>query len=333
MIREFEPGDWDKRLAELGIGDAYFSSGYVATAAILEAGRPVLLGLRGTCGEVLFPCIVRQLPRGERGVDVVSPYGYGGPVAVGTLPPLAAFESAYEEWCGVNHVVSTFIRFHPFLQNQAYAPSRTKTVRLAGTVVWDISAGRDLFADMRDGYPRAIRAMARRAVCTVSRGEAAFIRFRPIYEETMRRVGAVPFYFFPDSYWRMMLEKLGDRAVFFEASLDGELIASSLVLEGRPWLHCHLSATSERGRPTQVGKLLYYEAARWGQQNGFVAMHLGGGVGCREDSLLAFKLGFALGGLTPAFVGKMVHDSAQYRQLAGSDEIEGYFPAYRQAVR
>ena len=43
---------------------------------------------------MLFPCIVRRSP-----ADVVSPYGYGGPLGVGPRPPLDAFAPAYQAWC------------------------------------------------------------------------------------------------------------------------------------------------------------------------------------------------------------------------------------------
>ena len=157
--------------------------------------------------------------------------------------------------------------------------------------------------------------------------------FVELYEETMRRQDAAPFYFFPPAYWEQLL-RLGERLVVFDAVLDGELIASSLCLATRPWLHYHLSATSERARTTGASNLVLFEAAKWAQARSFSCFHLGGGLGGREDSLYEFKRRFDPAGSREAAIGKAVHDPARYADLAGDPSADaiGFFPAYRRPV-
>ena len=115
------------------------------------------------------------------------------------------------------------------------------------------------------------------------------------------------------------------------ALLDGELIASALCLATRPWLHYHLSATSERARTTGASNLVLFEAAKWAQARSFSCFHLGGGLGGRQDSLYEFKRRFDPAGSREAAIGKAVHDPERYADLAGdaSADAIGFFPAYR----
>jgi hypothetical protein len=150
--------------------------------------------------------------------------------------------------------------------------------------------------------------------------------FVPLYEETMRRAAASPFYFFGSAYW----EALENAAVVrFDAQLAGVVVASALCLASPPWLHYHLGASSDEGRKIGAMHVLFLEAATWACERGYARFHLGGGVGGREDSLHEFKRRFDPGGLVDAAVGKAVHDAAAYRRLAGNDGLDGFFPAYR----
>ena len=91
---EVDPERWDETLRAAGVTDVYYTRGYVAASATLLDAEPVLLRLAGDGGEVLFACLLRREP-----ADVVTPYGYGGPIGAGDDPPLADFPAAYEAWC------------------------------------------------------------------------------------------------------------------------------------------------------------------------------------------------------------------------------------------
>ena len=76
---------WDSLLERIGCGDAYLLRGYVESACLLERGKPLLLHLSDGGGDVVFALILRELD-GEQGqLDAITPYGYGGPVAVGPV--------------------------------------------------------------------------------------------------------------------------------------------------------------------------------------------------------------------------------------------------------
>ena len=329
-----EPAAWDELLERLDCADVYLRRAYVEAACLLEPGVPAYLHHAGARGDVVFCCIVREIASSSAGraADVTTPYGYGGPVAVGDDPPVARFYELYERWCAGNGVVSSFVRFHPLFANQRYAGPGVHLERLAGTIGWRLAPGRDLFAAMHRHHQRVVRkAQAAGISVAASEAPAGVGDFVELYEETMRRRHAGAFYFFPPGYWAALSGTLRDRVVRFDAYDAGELVASSLCFAARPWLHYHLGAAREAARSLGASNLLMYEAARWGQARGFEQFHLGGGVGGRGDSLYTFKRRFDPAGERESWIGKAVHDRERYLALAGTDRLrfDGFFPAYR----
>ena len=301
-MREVSAEEWDG--LEL---DAYYRRPYVESAALLDRGRPFLFEHDG----VFFAGIERDDPR-----DVVTPYGYGGPTGGG-------FWDAYEDWARERGVVSTFVRFHPLLANQQGAPIHVE--QLAPTVAWRVEPGRDLLAGLHFKHRNKVRK-AENAGATVA-AASGLGDFVELYEDTMRRIDADPFYLFEPAYWELLGELPLAR---FDAAIDGEVVASALCLASPPWLHYHLSGTTDKGRETGASTLVLLEAANWAQANGYERFHLGGGLGGKADSLHHFKARFDPEGLVEAAVGKAIHDEAAYRELSGGEAgYEGFFPAYR----
>ncbi len=325
---EVDPGQWDDLLEGLGITDLYYSRGFVAASALLGDAAPVLLHLAAPGGDVVLPCLVRSDP-----CDVVTPYGYGGPLGAGPSAPLDAFAAAYEAWCTRRGAITSFFVYHPLLANQPrVAPPGFHTVALAGTVAWPL-AQPDLLASMHAHHRRMVRrARARGLVTRVQTAPTHLRGFVDVYEATMRRANASPFYSFPQPYWDALLADVPLVTVDV-LDPDGELVAGVLGAGRPPWLHYHLGGVAEAGRGAGASHLALHALACSGREQGFETLHLGGGVGGRSDSLLQFKQRFAPGELLPSVTARAVHDHATYARLTGSDRTDwhGFFPAYRAA--
>lgn len=320
--------EWDPRLDELGLTDAYLRRAYLRAGAVLTPAKPVLLHLAGDGGDVVFAALERSEP-----ADLITPYGYGGPVTAGDDPPVSVFAAAYGEWCRARAAVSTFVLFHPLYANQELELG-FHVEPLTGTIAWDLAPGADLLAGMHRHHRRMVRralgagAEVRVAVCECGDLDG-LTGFRRLYMETMQRVHADAFYLFSDAYWSALVD--GVAMVSVEVWQGSEQLAGVLGLTGAPWLHYHLGASSDFGRGLGASHLALYALARWGQGQGYSRLHLGGGVGGRRDSLFLFKERFAPGGEIPAAIGKAVHDTERYRRLTGQAAVsfEGFFPAYR----
>ncbi len=89
----------------------------------------------------MFACLVRDDPP-----DVITPYGYGGPVAAGRRS-IHGFAEAYEQWCSDRGIVSTFILYHPLFGNQALASDSFQVEPLVGTIGWNLGPA-DLLSGM-----------------------------------------------------------------------------------------------------------------------------------------------------------------------------------------
>ncbi len=209
-LAEVSAETWDDLLDRLGAGDVYLRSAYLESAALLGQGRPVYLHVTGDSGAVVFPCLVREADGGY--TDVGTPMGYGGPVAAGADPPVADFFDGYEAWCAENRVVATFARFHPVLANQRLAEGRWHLERIGYSIGWRVvDRSSEELADGMDAHHRRVVRKARAAGVEVA-VEAApteLDSFVGLYEETMRRREASPFYFFPGAYWQHLTTTLG----------------------------------------------------------------------------------------------------------------------------
>lgn len=333
-LAEVAPDDWDDLLSSIGLQDVYFRRAYLESASLLGQGQPVFLRCSASGGDVVFPCLVRDWRDGY--ADVGTPMGYGGPVATGADPPVAAFFETYERWCAGAGVVATFVRFHPLLANQRLAEGRWHLEHIGHSIGWrlDGRSAEDLFAEMGSHHRRLARkARAAGVETSVEEEPDELASFVDLYEDTMRRKGASDFYLFPDAYWRLLVGGLKDALVLFDARLEDELVASILCFASGPYLHYHLGCSSERAQSVGANHLLFHAAASWAAGRGLDRFHLGGGVGGFEDSLYEFKRRFDPDGTCPAYLGKAVHDLDAYLALSGMDELDlaGYFPAYRRA--
>ncbi len=310
VLAEVAPEDWDALRRAAGVSDVYYSRGFVEASAPLAGGTPVFLAGDGA----MFPVLLRREP-----VDAVTPYGYGGPLGRGA--------EAYAAWCRERGVVSTFAVFHPLLDVDTRG---FRVSALGGTVAWALEG--DLEAGMHAHHRRLVRRARREgleAVATPAPGELG--AFAAIYEETMRRAGASPFYFFAQPYWAALTRDVPLVRIDV-AGADGGLAASVLGMGEPPVLHYHLGGNTDAGRRAGASQLALLGLARWGQEHGFSTLHLGGGVGGRADSLLEYKRRFAPAGLVPSCIGKAVHDEPAYLRAAGAAAVdwEGFFPAYRE---
>ncbi len=332
-IRVVPIGDWDAVVAGLAGLDTYTSAAYHCASALLttQGTVPVLLHFQHADGDVALPLLLRPLPGGH-GWDATSAYGYGGPVAR-TERGIAAFGMALDTWARQNTVVATFLRLHPILANARLVPPTAKLIRVGSTVAWNVSPGRDLLSHMHPHHRRAARRADRAGleVSVVARPPSLDC-FRKLYETTMRRQNADPFFYFPQDYWEALLTNGAElQPVLVEGRLDGELVAALLCFAHGSWLHYHLGATDDAARSIGASNRCFVAAADWAQSRGMTGFHLGGGVGgSSASSLFVFKHRYdPETEPLPFHVAKLVHDPGHYRRLAGADSTNGFFPPWR----
>lgn len=342
-----QPNDsrWAAMLADTP-HDFYHRPEYVSFAAAHSGGHAQ--AFLAKCGDTSFlvPLVVRSLPNDLDAPaswrDASSPYGYSSPLLVTSR----SSESAVALWqnfievCKDSSIVSIFLRSHPLLPLPDGAGAVGATVVREGeTVVIDLSESIDeLWHQTRENHRRSICKLKKEGFHTEIDNWTEFNDFIHLYRATMRRVDAKEEYLFSSDYFHD-LKAIGHEDLHLCSVLNsaGETVAAGLFFSCRGIVQFHLSGTAAEYTVLSPTKLMFDVMRRWAKSQGCVYLHLGGGVGCRNDSLFAFKAGFSKHRADFHTV-RMVCDPECYACLTaqvaakngGNNIATSYFPEYRQ---
>lgn len=305
--------------------DVYHTPEYAA----LSASDGIVVAFHATTddSELLVPLVVRDVPRASGWKDAASPYGYPGPLVNG--PRAALLWRAFEHACRAAHVVCVFLRLHPTLN--------ADTANLPGTVVHH---GDTYFVDLtlpdeaylrvlRDDHRRRARRLSKAGYTAVMNDWSHFDAFQDVYVRTMRRVGASEFYFFGAEHFRSVRAALGDRAHLCSVlGPQGDVAAGGLLLTCGRFVQFHLSGVADAHVRASPTRLLDVYARSYFHERGFEWLHLGGGLGGRDDSLARYKAGLATH-RAPFHTARLVTMPDAYASLCRSAPASTFFPAYR----
>lgn len=331
--------------------DVYFSPGYGAAVELSDAAAWEIAIWRG--GEILYPYLRRTVEASERGAacfDLVSPYGYAGTwVREGASPEsLALFRRAFRREASARGYIAEFQRLHPLLacaEPLAEADPGVELRTLGETLLVPLAPGYDAWWSGAEGRCRTAVRKARglgyqfelrtARPSDLHEGSA----FRLLYEATMTRAEARPYYHFPDAYYERLATSLGEALkLALVRAADGRLVAAALFLVWPPFLHYHLAGSERDAARDGVNNFLLDRVIAWGVAERLEFLHLGGGLQ-PDDALFRFKLSF--GGrrlrfqsartiLEPRIYAELVSARALATGRAREALLGGsYFPAYR----
>jgi hypothetical protein len=291
-----------------------------------DEGRPLCALADG----VLYPFLLRELPLGAEGADIVTPYGYGGAFRTGEADA-DAFWSGFDAWAAERGVVSELVRFSLFAERLVPYPG-AREQRLVN-VVRDLAPAEDeLWMDYEHKVRKNVKK-ARRSGLRVEIDEtgARLDDFLRLYEHTLTRREAHDRYRFPRVFFEGIRRRLAGHFVYAHV-LDGDRVVSSeLALVSATSAYSFLGGTDDETFAERPNDLLKVELFRWAQAAGKRRFVLGGGFRA-DDGVFRYKRSFAPGGLVPFEIGMRVLDRDAYDALterAGGPREPGFFPAYR----
>ena len=312
--------------------DFYHLPEYVSLESSRLRGTAVAAYVEQPGVRLVLPLIRRAIP-GSDAFDVVSPYGYPSPIAQFEDVALVrgAF-SAVAQTLREQGFVSMFVRLHPILELPDGAFTGLGTLIVHGQTV-----SIDLRQNEAEQW-RGIRARYRTFLNRSARlGHRAFMddtgehfdRFITLYLETMRRHNAAPEYFFSRDYLSGLWQQLQGHVHLGVVEVDGLIVCAGLFGESNGIVQYHLSGTEEQALALSPLKILINHARQWATQRGANVLHLGGGLGGAQDSLMHFKAGFS--DRRHLFkTWRVVLDEQRYTELSGKElGSTGFFPAYR----
>ena len=333
---------WDQAVRSFSEYDVYYLSGYVKGFQIHGDGEPLLIFYQSGAVRAINVVMKRAIgddPRfagriEEELYDFVSPYGYGGWLVEGgeDLGPLM---EEYDRWCRKNHIVSEFVRFHPLLKNHERAQGHYEVIPLGSTVAMDLTSPEVIWENLTSKNRNMVRKAQKNGLRVYrASGPEIYRVFREIYDLTMDKDNASSYYYFQEGYYDSVRNDLANNGqVFYAQTEDGTIAAAAIMLGAGGRLNYHLSGSRQALQNLAPTNLLLYEAAVWGSENGYRTLHLGGGVGSREDSLFSFKKAFYRGDTNRFYIGKRIVDPERYQMLMDLRDkpaTSGFFPAYRE---
>ena len=325
------------------MGDIYFEENYGRLYEEIENGIHEVFKFHHDLGTVRHLFIKRPIPKeidGKIYYDLISPYGYGGPLILncqqGSENELAArFKSSFQQYCMDNNVVSEFIRFHPVVENAEHFKECYDVVHIRNTVGTNLEGYDDPVASefsksARKNIRQALRAGVEFRV-TVNPNNVK--DFKEIYYSTMKRNHADSYYYFDDGYFNKLIQYFHKHILLVEVIYEGRVIGMGLNFIYGDLIHTHLSGTLENFHHLSPAYILQYALAIWGKENGIRLIHEGGGrSNSLDDSLYLFKKQFGKNTDFKFQIGRKIWNEEIYQTLckaAGVEESAEFFPAYR----
>lgn len=336
---------WDYVVQTFRDYNVYYLSGYVKAFKIHGDGEPLLFFYDGVGKEGIVRGINIVMKRDiscdphfsdkiEKGklFDFSTPYGYGGWLIEGE--DVEQLFNEYEQWCQENGIISEFVRFHPIVKNYIYNTKYYNVKALGETIAMDLTSVEVIWKNISSKNRNVIRKAIKSGVKIYNgRYPEIYERFREIYNNTMDKNNADPYYYFKSEFYNSILNDLSKNAQIFYAQIpDGTIIAASIIVGANGILNYHLSGFLQEYGSLAATNLLLYEVALWGNANGYKLLYLGGGVGAGEDNLFKFKRAFYKGELYKFYIGKKIFNEKYYGTLIRMREHlpqSDFFPRYK----
>ena len=324
--------------------DIYFDVNYGKLYEKIENGKAVFYKYQSKGGIVTNQFILREIPnviKGEKWYDIITPYGYGGPIiekieaGYEKESLVSEYMEGFSEYCKKNKIVSEFIRFHPIVENgkDFLKPYNPKCIRHT------LGTNLEKYVDpVQNEFSKKCRKNIRRALnkgvtWKITSDPEQIEEFKKIYYSTMDRNKAEEYYYFDDNYFELLKENFHNHLIYAEAIYKEKTIAAGLYFVYGDIIHIHLSGTLSEYLYLSPAYILRYAICCWGKTNGYALVHHGGGrSNSTEDGLYKFKKQFALNTEFEFYVGQKIWNEEIYDQLCELLKIDkniDFFPAYR----
>ena len=324
--------------------DIYFESEYGKLCELVDEGTCEEFVLESEFGMVRNMFIKRPAPyilEGTQYFDIVTPYGYGGPLIYSATDKealLKEYEEKFARYCEDNGIICEFVRYHPVFKNYLDFSSVYQTEYSRHTVGTNLKDHSD---PVQAEFSKTARREVRKAegagvTCTIHLHPDNLDQFRTLYEETMDRNGAGAMYYFPDRYYEMLTTTLKNHVLEIQAWIQGEVVASEIYFITGNIMHAHLLGSNQKLLEIGGGVIIEATAAKWGRENGYDYIHHGGGrTSAEDDALYKYKKKFGKNTEFDFYIGKKIWNPSVYEQMVALRKAEGeisnpsFFPEYR----
>lgn len=323
--------------------DVYHKPGYVRLLGLERQMQPCACFGESAEASFLLPLLVDGLPE-RLGLpsdlrDARSPDGYPAPLYQGDRRVLQETLDDLMTFLADQRIIAAFVRTHPLLgvAPRDFDPIGVVVERGRTVPVFLDSAYEEILLRMRQGHRYEIRRARDGGYRVLIDRWDLYPHFVTLYRNLMARVDAAAPYRFSDDYFAGFRDAVDGSAHLAIVQNDKNVpAAGALFTHADGLVEYHLAASDPAFERDAVQKLVIDGILRWGIERGAEVVHLGGGVGAKDDSLLHFKVGFgreervySTVHLTPNKEA-LASAEAAWRDLHGGRPPEpGFFPPYR----
>lgn len=332
IIEISDKAEWENALSKAPLHDFYHTWEFHNISRLNGEGDPILFEVRLASGGMLFPLLARNIA-GSPLRDLTSVYGYPSPLIYGEIDR-AEIPCIWDDF--TSHLyrlgyVSLFSRCHPLVTPEILGEEVYSRSGRVVVIPLDRPEAEQT-GEYRTNHKRDIRKLEQLGVsCRQGNSAQDLASFVNNYEATMQSLNAEPYYFFPDNYYREMLNSKSFDTRIYSCTLDETVICSGLFVFCGEFVQYHLGGTAPGFGCLAPTKLMFDTVRKDASRMGYKYLCLGGGHGCHEDSLFQFKAGFS----------KHIEDFRTIRIIINPNEYESlareisaqtnFFPKYRAA--
>jgi lipid II:glycine glycyltransferase (peptidoglycan interpeptide bridge formation enzyme) len=331
------PSLWNSLLRDFENADSYYSYEYGQLIAQKEKGKLKAAYFENDVTKIFYPFIKREVKTGNHDLfDLVTPYGYGGPLLKGENSSINEFYRHFNRYCADNKIVSEVIRFHPLYRNHQICTENMEVEYIRKTTAVDLSRPLE---EIRESYSsltkrNIIKAQKNNLSCIVADKNPENIQeFFKMYTETMDRNSADEYYYFDE---KQLTKQLTDtpqtQSYLLFAQLNNHIIAGVILFVGSEYAHYHLGGSYTEHLTLRPNNILFDYMIEFSKKQGVKQLHLGGGYQ-EGDGLFKFKSSFTNSNHFGYYIGKKIHDHVEYNNLVNKLNLDSsedsYFPLYR----
>ena len=308
---------WNSFLSQIPANrkDIYYTEEYTK---LYETERDTALCIVGheDSNIILMPFLRRKI--GDY-YDFETAYGYGGPISNSDsdLWIVTALNGMQEFFKDAGYICG-FVRFHPLLGNafpcnecfNVLYDRKTIAVDMRGTQndIWTTQISSKNRNMIRKAEKNGLRYKAEYDFKSLS-------DFKRLYNETMQRLGAEDFYFFPDDYYQNFTYWLRGNAFLGTVILDDIVVGAAMFMTYGDKCHYHLAGSNREKGSLGVNNYLLWKTIEELKKTDVKQFHLGGGTSSStDDSLFKFKKAFS-SQEKDFYIGKWIFNDSVYRDV------------------
>ena len=340
---------WLEMLNRVGRYDVYHLPSYHRLSEISGEGKGIFLNyVRGDL-VIVFPLLIRRIDSipglesiGQNWYDAVSVYGYAGPIASRevSIREKVSFWGYLKEYFDSARLVSIFSSVHPLLGQEFILNGFGEIVPTNPTISIDLTLPSDVqWSNYRKSHRNGINRLIKKGfVCIEDKEKCYWDEFINLYYNTMKRLNATSYYYFPKDYFLFIKENMSDLYKLFICFFNNEIVNASIYTYCQGIIQAQLEGVREEYIEMSSGKLVENTVRLWGNEIGAHTFHLGRGLGGAKDSLFHYKKGFSKREHSFNF-WRYINNNKIYEELiqercriTSIKPDNSYFPRYRHPV-